>query len=224
LRNGNSLRTKKAFATVGNGSERLLAAAINLIASDGFEAASVREIAKSAGVSFALIRANFGSKEGLREAAEKAVFDEILPLWTYAGLLTSEEGMNVHAKKYSVALQHLNAYTSFVRRAIIEQRPIANEFIKQVLAHVKSYDAISESIDRRDAKSLVNPIYLLALKFGYFLIAPNVKSITDIDPFSVEEIERMNASEARLWQLVSKGLEAERREKANATRKRIGRP
>lgn len=52
---------------------RLRQAALRLFAKDGFEATSVRAVASVAGVSAALVRHHFGSKEGLRTAVDEYV-------------------------------------------------------------------------------------------------------------------------------------------------------
>src|SRR5215218_9209360 len=54
---------------------RIRLAALRLFASQGFEATSTRAIAAEAGVSHALVRHHFGSKEGLRQAIDEDVLD-----------------------------------------------------------------------------------------------------------------------------------------------------
>jgi AcrR family transcriptional regulator len=57
---------------------RIRDAAIKLFTERGMEKTSVLDIAEAAGVSGGLIRHHFGSKDGLREACDKYVFDELL--------------------------------------------------------------------------------------------------------------------------------------------------
>jgi len=57
---------------------RIREAAIRLFAERGIEKTSVLDIAEAAGVSGGLIRHHFGSKDGLREACDSYVFDELL--------------------------------------------------------------------------------------------------------------------------------------------------
>ena len=51
----------------------------------GYEGTSVRELARRAGVSHALLTARFGSKEGLWYAAMEHVLAQIEPAWRAAG-------------------------------------------------------------------------------------------------------------------------------------------
>ena len=57
---------------------RIRDAAIRLFTERGMEKTSILDIAKEAGVSGGLIRHHFGSKDGLREACDAYVFDELL--------------------------------------------------------------------------------------------------------------------------------------------------
>ncbi|MCR6483417.1 TetR/AcrR family transcriptional regulator [Amycolatopsis sp. OK19-0408] len=57
---------------------RIRDAAIRLFTERGMEKTSILDIAEEAGVSGGLIRHHFGSKDGLREACDAYVFDELL--------------------------------------------------------------------------------------------------------------------------------------------------
>ena len=57
---------------------RIRDAAIKLFTERGMEKTSILDIAKEAGVSGGLIRHHFGSKDGLREACDAYVFDELV--------------------------------------------------------------------------------------------------------------------------------------------------
>jgi len=70
---------------------RIRDAAIALFTERGLQAATVRDIARRAGVSAALVRHHFGSKDELREACDAYVVDRILSIKQDAldqGLLT----------------------------------------------------------------------------------------------------------------------------------------
>jgi len=57
---------------------RIRDAAIKLFTERGMDKTSILDIAEAAGVSGGLIRHHFGSKDGLREACDTYVFDELL--------------------------------------------------------------------------------------------------------------------------------------------------
>src|SRR6266508_1453721 len=54
---------------------RIRDAALRLFAERGIEAATIRDIAKAAGVSSGLVRHHFGSKEALRDACDSYAMD-----------------------------------------------------------------------------------------------------------------------------------------------------
>jgi AcrR family transcriptional regulator len=57
---------------------RIRDAALRLFAERGIDGATVRDIAKEAGVSAGLIRHHFGSKEALRDACDAYAFDQLM--------------------------------------------------------------------------------------------------------------------------------------------------
>lgn len=59
---------------------RIRDAAIELFADRGIDGATIRDIAQKAGVSSGLLRHHFGSKEGLRDACDEYVLNELTAL------------------------------------------------------------------------------------------------------------------------------------------------
>jgi TetR/AcrR family transcriptional regulator, regulator of cefoperazone and chloramphenicol sensitivity len=57
---------------------RIRDAALRLFAERGIDGASIRDIAKAAGVSGGLVRHHFGSKEGLRDACDAYALDRLM--------------------------------------------------------------------------------------------------------------------------------------------------
>src|SRR5262249_41433285 len=57
---------------------RIRDAALTLFAERGIEGATIRDIAKAAGVSSGLVRHHFGSKEGLRDACDSHALERLL--------------------------------------------------------------------------------------------------------------------------------------------------
>src|SRR5689334_12947531 len=57
---------------------RIRDAALTLFAERGVDGATIRDIAKAAGVSSGLVRHHFGSKEGLRDACDSYALDQLM--------------------------------------------------------------------------------------------------------------------------------------------------
>lgn len=188
------------------GKERLLEAAIELFGRDGFEGTSVRAIADYAGVSFALIRVAFGSKEGLRNEAERAVFDEIFDMSTFAGFLSSPDDVMNFIHGQTKHVEKIKSKLPFIRRSILEQRPAANDFIRRMIDHLSNNGIYRLRHELPEDSWLDDPVRLVMMRLGYFLLAPNIEQTTGVDLMAIEQIERTNRGEVRLWQLVEAGL------------------
>ena len=57
---------------------RIRDAALRLFAERGMDGATIRDIARAAGVSAGLVRHHFGSKDGLRAACDSYALDQIM--------------------------------------------------------------------------------------------------------------------------------------------------
>ncbi|MBS0411889.1 MAG: TetR/AcrR family transcriptional regulator [Proteobacteria bacterium] len=204
-------------AASATGKERLLQAAIELFGRDGFDGTSVRAIADHAGVSFALIRASYGSKEGLREAAEKVVFEDMIPIWTFSGEESSSEEVIDFIRSQAETFDRLAGQVDFIRRCILEQRPAANAFMARMMVAQGEAGGYRLQEAYPQEAWLRNPLRQLMVKLGYVLIAPNIRQILGVDLMSREQLERINLEEARLWRLVAAGLAAEKQAAQKAT-------
>jgi AcrR family transcriptional regulator len=198
----------------GKGTERLLDAAIELFGRDGFDATSVRAVAEHAGVSFALIRVSYGSKEGLRDAAEETVFSQWADLLSYSGDVTSAADQLSFLRGHAENVARLKTHTRFIRRCILEDRPLANAFLERFLQNRLNTPLAHLHDGDPENAFLVNPLRNFVLRVGFILIAPNIEQILERDLLSPAESEALNQEEVRLLSLVEKGLRAERAEAA----------
>lgn len=198
-----------------NGRERLIEAAIDLFGRDGFDATSLRAVAEEAGVSWGLVRFHFGSKEGLREAAEERVIAEYLDLVAVsADILDTRELSRLIEEKAA----RLPLVTRFLRRAIIEERPVAFEFVKRLIASSGSVE--KQLYHEFPSESwIADPMRNVASRLGYLVLAPLFLSLLGRDVFSIEELKLRNRQVLRTNELIRKGLEIERAE-SRAKRRR----
>lgn len=197
-----------------SGREKLILAAIRLFGRHGFEGTSVRDLGEEAGMSFASIRGQFGSKEGLLQAAEQRVVESYLDLITHAMAERSTEGMVALIDHMSDEGElGLTDVTRFLRRAIIENRPIARKLIKRMLDQAQDRTlpmiaALQEKFPRE--RILKDPVLNLQGRVGRLIVAPYLEDLLGRDVFSAEELKRRTLDETRIWTLVGLGLEAER--------------
>lgn len=201
------MRKKSETADPLNGRNRLLDTAVRLFARDGFDGTSVRAVADEAGVAWSLVRFYFGSKDGLRDAAEKHVMSGYLARVRAAGNVASAQEL---VSVIETQTEGLSDMARFLRRAITEDRPVALEFMRMLLDEIEA--GFANAADDADEPGLQDPVRALVSRLGYLLIAPQIEALSGRDPFSVEELKRRNLQEMRISELIARGLEAERAE------------
>ncbi len=162
-----------------DGQRRLVRAALQLFAQKGFDGVTVRDIAAASGVSPGLIRHHFGSKEGLREAADQlfiAQFEEAL----HARLPENGEGPERVALWVDewVARHQADWPTTvaYFRRAVLEESEWGqalfarfHEFAQARVTRMDAAGAIRPDVDR-----LWLPFLYLYLELGTMLLDPMV--------------------------------------------------
>jgi AcrR family transcriptional regulator len=189
-----------------NGRERLIEAAIRLFGRDGFDSTSVRALADEAGVSWGLVRFYFGSKDGVRQAAEERVAASYLARVDAAGRIGSTEELTEIIETQTAGLSEV---ARFLRRAIMEERPMAADFIRRLLA---ATDRILKGRALTHSEAWMgDPTRSMVTRLGYLLLAPQIQSLLGRDVYSVDELKRRNATESRIQHLIELGLEAERK-------------
>src|SRR4051794_31825755 len=115
--------TAAAEAEQPKGRERLIEAAVRLFGRDGFDATSLRAVADEAGVSWGLVRFYFGSKEGLRDAAEARVVEGYLDRVVAGSTVRTLDDLARVIAASEAESPSLPEVARFLRRAIIEGRP-----------------------------------------------------------------------------------------------------
>ncbi|HEX3917424.1 MAG TPA: TetR family transcriptional regulator [Caulobacteraceae bacterium] len=188
--------------------ERLLDAAIRLFGQNGFEGTSVRAIGDEAGVSWALIRFYFGSKEGVREAADERAIRGYLDAVHKGHSASSYEQL---ASMLEVDAKGLSETAGYLRRAILEERPIALDFLRQLLETTEVENAALRA-EYPDEPVLWDPVRQIVQRMGYLLLAPQILTLSGRDVFSTEELKRRNEIAFRSGRLLREGLRAERRD------------
>src|SRR2546423_13421762 len=109
---------------------RIREAALRLFAERGIDAATIRDIAKEAGVSPGLVRHHFGSKEALREACDTYVLDRLMRIKEEAVL---EGGMADPGFLLAVHPTLLLGYKYFAR-AMVDGSPAAASMFDDMVA------------------------------------------------------------------------------------------
>ena len=141
-------------ADVGNRT-RLLQAATDAFAEQGFEGASLRAIADSAGVSFQLITYYFGSKEALWIATVEYLFERYLETGKGLGFTTSG---NIYEQFHN----HLRLLLTDM-----QQRPqLRKIWIQEYFANSERYHNVIKPQIKRLIDDLAMPYYREVVRLG----------------------------------------------------------
>ncbi|MEU8798373.1 helix-turn-helix domain-containing protein [Spirillospora sp. NPDC048819] len=183
------------------GKARLRRAALHLFARDGFDAVSIRAVAAEAGVSYALVRHHFRSKEGLREAVEEHVLRSL-------GEAMDELDRDRPLDDLVAALGAVSAQLfgtdpdmrGYLRRVLSDGGQAGSAVFarllrgtRQELERLRSTGAL-----RADADADWAPYQVLFLILGPLLLEPVIQPGLDADAFDPPTLDRRSAANQRL--------------------------
>jgi len=183
------------------GRRQLLKAGMKLFAERGFAAVGLREIAAEAGVSLGLVRTHFGSKDGLREAIDAYVLEEIRAL--YAAVL---EHSSVAALEQAVedALDWIprdRDALMYARMSLMERTPGSQALFDEMLAVMRQFvdnnarlGFLQPDVDREWAA-----IYMVFDFIGPAIIEPFAMHALGQSMYVKPMISRRNAFMIRLF-------------------------
>ncbi|MFF0269100.1 TetR/AcrR family transcriptional regulator [Kribbella sp. NPDC004536] len=178
---------------------RLRLAALRLFAEHGFEATSTRAIATEAGVSHALLRHHYGSKDGLRAAVDEDVLN------------TFDEGL---AKLDSDDLAALGQVTAqlfgsdelrrnYLRRVLLEGGPAGIAVFQGLLDGARRHLAALRTGPVDEADTRWAPYQALFLILGPMLLEPVLAATLDTPVFAPGPLAERSAANQRL---IARGL------------------
>lgn len=118
---------------------RIRDAALELFGRDGFNRATIRAIARRAGVSPALVVHHYGSKEKLREAVDDHVATVIRD-----GKLSAMTGGFLAADAYAEIVETYGAYLAYMSRSLTDNSPAGDRFYDRLFDDALEYLEIGE--------------------------------------------------------------------------------
>jgi TetR/AcrR family transcriptional regulator, regulator of cefoperazone and chloramphenicol sensitivity len=109
---------------------RIRDAALQYFTEYGFDRATIREIARAAGVSPGLVRHHFGSKEDLRKACDAYALEA---LHAYVDQAMTDEGLN-DPRTAGEARSLLHPSQRYLARALIDESEAAGQIFDEMVA------------------------------------------------------------------------------------------
>ena len=158
---------------------RIREAALEHFAREGYDRATIRAIAKTAGVSAGLLRHHYGSKEDLREACDHYVFEMLHRV--NAGLL-ADPGTTAQTRQMS------KPFGTYVARSLADGSPTVGPIFDELVTMTEAWLARADdsrtdtpTVDRR-----VRAVLVTAMKIGIPLLHEHVSRSLGTDMFGPE--------------------------------------
>ncbi|EOD62910.1 TetR/AcrR family transcriptional regulator [Amycolatopsis vancoresmycina] len=170
---------------------RIRDAAIELFTERGMEKTSILDIAREAGVSGGLIRHHFGSKEGLREACDAHVFDELV---RFKEDVLAKGAANPGFLPTFDARQLL--YRRYLGRAMVDGSDAAQAQFTGIVDETERYFR-EQGMDLPDARGAAAA--LAAMTGGLMILQDHVARALGEEPGTNEAMLRMSAAAAHLF-------------------------
>jgi AcrR family transcriptional regulator len=183
-----------------DGRTRILAAALEVFSTSGFEGASLRQIADRAGVQHQLVVYHFKTKDALWKAAVSSFFEEDVDAMRARLARHRAEGPAAALRELVREFVHFTARRpEYHRIATFEGRTDGERLRWLLEEHVKPFYELSVELIRTaqaagEARA-GDPGQLHYAMIGLvttgFVFAPEYRRLTGIDAFAPEEIEKV---------------------------------
>lgn len=138
-----------------DGKDSIIQAAIRLFGKHGIDATSLREVAKAAGISPALVVHHFGSKEGLVTAVDKAVLQEFGAAYSFDETAEGSDLLRKRAGQTARVMRDRPEACAYLGRALVEGTPGSARLFRDMIeggnteiATLAEKGALREDADR----------------------------------------------------------------------------
>lgn len=164
---------------------RIRDAALRLFAERGTEGATIRDIAKAAGVSAGLVRHHFGSKEALREACDSYVLERVVRIKEQAVL----EGQLTNPAFIHALYPALLPMMRYIARAMVDGSPAAARMFDDTVELTEQWLARHNPGLSSDPRAYA--AVLVAMNLGRLVLHEHLSRVLGVDVLSVPGQLRM---------------------------------
>ena len=164
---------------------RIRDAALGHFAEHGFAQTTVREIARTAGVSPGLIRHHFGSKEALR----KAVDEHVLAALRQFSEQALANGRFASPGFAAASRSTLKPFQRYIARALMEGSAAAAAMFDEMASMTESWLASADkdrAADDDPADRQIRAALINAMTSGVTLLHEHISRVIGVDMFSAE--------------------------------------
>ena len=169
--------------------------AMRLFAEHGFSRVTVREVAAAAGVSPGLVMHHFGSKDGLKEAIDSRVADEIEEMLSQLPTIMEESTQQSLGALMADWLDREPNLAGYMRRMLLDGGPTADALFRQFFdVATRSIRMLTEAgIMRGSVDVETQASFMLGADLAAILLRPQIERMTGIDPLSRAGLSKWTA-------------------------------
>jgi AcrR family transcriptional regulator len=168
---------------------RIRDAALRHFAEHGFAKASIRAIAKTAGVSSGLVRHHFGSKEDLRRACDEYVLDTL----NRVNEQVRHESNLADPVFVSASRREVSPFQGYVARALVDGSETVSPLFDQAVAMTGQWLEVIDA--KRDAPPAISrqdrAALIMAMKMAIPMMREHLSRAMGVDIFSDEGDRRV---------------------------------
>lgn len=170
--------------------------AIRLFADRGAAAVSIREIAAAAGVSPGLVMHHYGSKDGLKDAADRRAVTFFEEMISELARLGEEGGGASLVELFAARLESEPVMVDYVRRMLLDGGEAADALFAKLLdTTVTGMRALAEAGVVRPAQDeRIRTAFLLANDLSLVLLRRQIARAIGADPLTREGLGRWSAA------------------------------
>lgn len=159
---------------------RIRNAALRLFAERGVEGATIRDIAKAAGVSLGLVRHHFGSKDALRAACDTYALGRIMEIKEQAVLA----GGIVDPGSFSAAQPAMLPLLNYLARSAVDGSPAADKMFDEMVGMAETWLADHHTSKIRDRRAYA--ALLIAMELGGLVMREQLSRVLGSDVLEPE--------------------------------------
>ena len=185
---------------------RIIAAAVDQFAANGYEATTMKAIADHAGVSVGLIQHHFDTKAGLHKACDQRAIEVLLE----TKLRAFEDGTIGTASFMAEFLSLAPPTLRYLSRALAESSPTASELFAQIVTGTEEVltsrwpDRFTEgSQERRDVATAIG-----AMQIGAVVLHPLVAERMSLTPWEDIAHPRIGAAMVEAYTTMGEFLQS----------------
>lgn len=172
--------------------EQIVRAALQMFGSAGIESTSLRQIAREAGVSPALVVHHFGGKDGLVEAVDQAALREFAQAYSAGELGVGSDPLRQRAEQTARVMSEHPDICAYLGRALVEGTPGSHALFRGMIDGGRAeIDSLAESgALRPDADRLWSTLQHFFLIWAPLSFMPLLKEVLGGDLLDPEQLDR----------------------------------